>query len=122
MRLSFAREGLRPGTPQPASAKRSRSGDTLCAILLECVRERKSVSAEPEELACPRIAQEEQRSRSELLREAMRVYIEVRRSRTRPGDDPEVRAAIAIQDAISRKSPGTGQDSTADVRRWREVR
>ena len=68
------------------------------------------------------IAQEEQRSRSELLREAMRVYIEVRRSKKRPGDDPDVRAAIAIQDAIASKSPGTDQDSTADIRRWREVR
>ena len=68
------------------------------------------------------IAQEEQRSRSELLREAMRVYIEVRRSKKRPGDDPDVRAAIAIQDAISKKSPGTGQDSTAEIRRWREAR
>ena len=69
-----------------------------------------------------RIAREEQRSRSELLREAMRVYIEVRRSRPRPGDDPEVQAAIALQDALSRKSSGAGQDSTADIRRWRDAR
>lgn len=68
------------------------------------------------------IARAEQRSRSELLREAMRVYIEVRRSEKRPGDDPDVRAAIAIQDAIAKKAPGTGQDSTADIRRWREAR
>ena len=40
-----------------------------------------------------RIARDEQRSRSELLREAMRVYIEVRRNKRRPGDDPRVRAA-----------------------------
>ena len=69
-----------------------------------------------------RIAREEQRSRSELLREAMRVYIEVRRTKRRPGDDPEVRAAVAAQDALSLKSPGIGQDSTADIRRWRETR
>jgi metal-responsive CopG/Arc/MetJ family transcriptional regulator len=69
-----------------------------------------------------RIAQEEQRSRSELLREAMRVYIRVRRSKIRPGADPEVRAAVAAQDALSRKSPGTGQDSTVDIRRWRQAR
>jgi metal-responsive CopG/Arc/MetJ family transcriptional regulator len=68
------------------------------------------------------IAREEQRSRSELLREAMRVYIEVRRGGKRPGDEPEVRAAIAVQDALSAKSPGDGQDSTADIRRWREAR
>ena len=40
-----------------------------------------------------RIARDEQRSRSELLREAMRVYIEVRRNKSRPGDDPRVRAS-----------------------------
>jgi metal-responsive CopG/Arc/MetJ family transcriptional regulator len=69
-----------------------------------------------------RIAQDEQRSRSELLREAMRVYIEVRRKQRRPGDDPRVRAAVAIQDTLARKAPGAGEDSTSDVRRWREAR
>jgi metal-responsive CopG/Arc/MetJ family transcriptional regulator len=69
-----------------------------------------------------RIAQEEQRSRSAVLQAALRLYIEMRRSTKRPGDDPEVRAAIAIQDALSQKSPGTGQDSTFDIRRQREAR
>lgn len=68
-----------------------------------------------------RIAQQEQRSRSELLREVMRVYIELHRKKTRPGDDPEVRAAVAAQDALSRKAPGTGQDSTLDIRRARQA-
>jgi len=52
----------------------------------------------------------------------MRVYIDVRRNKSRPGDDPRIRAAIATQDALSLKAPGTGEDSTADVRRWREAR
>jgi metal-responsive CopG/Arc/MetJ family transcriptional regulator len=69
-----------------------------------------------------RIARDEQRSRSELLREAMRLYIEVRRNKRRPGDDPRVRAAIATQDALSRKAPGTGEDSVDDIRRWRAAR
>ncbi len=69
-----------------------------------------------------RIAEEEQRSRSELLREAMRVYISVRRGETHPGDDPVVRRAVAAQDRLSRLAPGDGEDSTADVRRWREAR
>jgi metal-responsive CopG/Arc/MetJ family transcriptional regulator len=68
------------------------------------------------------IAREEQRSRSELLREALRVYIEVRRGGRRPGDDPKVRAAVATQDALSLKDPGEGEDSTSDVRHWREAR
>jgi metal-responsive CopG/Arc/MetJ family transcriptional regulator len=69
-----------------------------------------------------RIAQEEHRSRSELLREAMRLYIEMRRGEKRPGDVPRVRSAVMAQDALSRLAPGTGEDSTADVRRWREAR
>lgn len=69
-----------------------------------------------------RIAEEEHRSRSELLREAMRLYIELRRGRRRPGDDPRVQSAVAVQDALARLVPGAGEDSTADVRRWREVR
>ncbi len=69
-----------------------------------------------------RIAREEHRSRSELLREAMRLYMEVRRGQRRPGDDPRVRSAVATQDALARLAPGDGEDSTADVRRWREAR
>ncbi len=68
-----------------------------------------------------RIAQEEHRSRSELLREAMRLYMEMRRGEKRPGDVPRVRSAVMAQDALSRLAPGTGEDSEADVRRWREA-
>jgi metal-responsive CopG/Arc/MetJ family transcriptional regulator len=69
-----------------------------------------------------RIAGEEHRSRSELLREAMRPYIEVRRGHRRPGDDSRVQSAVAAQDTLARLAPGTGEDSTAEVRRWREAR
>ena len=68
------------------------------------------------------IAKQEHRSRSELLREAMRLYITVRRGAGRPGDDPRVQAAIAIQDAIAQTEPGTGEDSVEDLRHWRETR
>jgi metal-responsive CopG/Arc/MetJ family transcriptional regulator len=69
-----------------------------------------------------RISKAEHRSRSELLREAMRLYIEVRRGQRRPGDDPRVQSAVAAQDALARVAPGAGEDSTGDVRRWREAR
>ena len=69
-----------------------------------------------------RIAREEHRSRSELLREAMRLYIQMRRGERRPGDDPRVQAAVATQDALARLAPGTGEDSAVDIRRWREAR
>lgn len=67
------------------------------------------------------VAREEHRSRSELLREALRLYMEMRRGQRRPGDDPRVQAAVAAQDALARLAPGAGEDSTADVRRWRST-
>lgn len=67
-----------------------------------------------------RVAQEEHRSRSELMREAMRLYLEVQNKRKRPGDDPMIRRAVAVQDAISRLSPGSGEDSVDEIRQWRE--
>ena len=39
-----------------------------------------------------RIAREEHRSRSELLREAMRLCIEMRRGDRKSGDNPRVRS------------------------------
>jgi len=69
-----------------------------------------------------RVAQEEHRSRSELVREALRFYIGLRESQGRPDVKPLVRQAIQVQDRLSQIAPGTGQDSTADIRQWRETR
>jgi len=69
-----------------------------------------------------RIAREEHRSRSELLREAMRLYMEMRRGEKRPGDVPRARSAVTVQDALARLVPGTDEDSAADVRHGREAR
>jgi CopG family transcriptional regulator / antitoxin EndoAI len=69
-----------------------------------------------------RVARDEHRSRSELLREAVRLYMEVRQARSQPGSDPRVQAAVAMQDALARSAPGNGQDSSVDIRRWRETR
>ena len=69
-----------------------------------------------------RLAREEHRSRSELVREAIRHYIEMRRRQRPPGQIPQVQQAVTIQDKLAKFSPGTDEDSTADVRRWREVR
>jgi metal-responsive CopG/Arc/MetJ family transcriptional regulator len=69
-----------------------------------------------------RLAREERRSRSELVREALRLYLEVRRGGRLPGDDPRVRRAVAVQDALARVAPGAGEDSTAALRAWREAR
>ncbi|MSP13554.1 MAG: ribbon-helix-helix protein, CopG family [Chloroflexi bacterium] len=69
-----------------------------------------------------RVAHEENRSRSELLREAMRLYMEFRAHKKVPGDDPLIQKAVAVQDALARLAPGTGEDSTEEIRRWRESR
>jgi metal-responsive CopG/Arc/MetJ family transcriptional regulator len=68
------------------------------------------------------VAQAEHRSRSGLIREALRRYMETREGQIRPGDLPQVRAAVASINALSQIAPGTGEDSTEDVRRWREAR
>jgi metal-responsive CopG/Arc/MetJ family transcriptional regulator len=68
-----------------------------------------------------RIAQEEHRTRSELVYEAVRLYIQIRNHQRRPGDIPQVQRAVATQDALSRLAPGSGEDSTSEIRRWREA-
>ena len=69
-----------------------------------------------------RIAYEEHRNRSELIREALRHYMEARQQVARPGDLPRVRAAVESINALAQVAPGAGEDSTEDVRYWREVR
>jgi len=81
------------------------------------------VSLPPEFLAeVDRIAREEHRSRSELFREAMRLYIGLRQKTKGPGGDPLVQSAVAIQNNLSHLHPGTDEDSTSDVRRWRDTK
>jgi metal-responsive CopG/Arc/MetJ family transcriptional regulator len=84
----------------------------------------KVMIAFPDELLAEvdRIANEEHRSRSELVREAIRLYIEKRRKPGKPGDIPHVRQAVTTQDALSSLTHGAGEDSAADLRRWREAR
>jgi len=69
-----------------------------------------------------RLAREEQRSRSELIREALRFYIGLRQAQGRPGANPLVRQAILVQDRLSQVASGGGQDSTTDIRHWRKAR
>jgi len=69
-----------------------------------------------------RLAQQEHRSRSELVREALRLYMGRSGAGKYAGANARMRQALAVQDDLSRLSPGAGEDSTADVRRWREAR
>lgn len=69
-----------------------------------------------------RVAREEHRSRSELVREALRSYMRQRQGQGSPGTNPLVRQAVMAQDQLSEAAPGTGEDSTAEIRQWREAR
>ena len=68
------------------------------------------------------VARRELRSHSELLREALRLYMRLSQNRVPPGADPLVQQALATQNRLALVAPGTGEDSTSDVRRWRETR
>ena len=67
-----------------------------------------------------RLAKEEHRGRSELVREAIRLYISLKREKTRLEMDHRVREAVKIQDQISRIAAGIGEDTVSDIRRWQE--
>jgi predicted nucleotidyltransferase len=68
-----------------------------------------------------RIARKEHRSRSELVREALRFYIGLRQEQRLPGANPFVRQALMVQDRLSHTALGTGEDSTADIRQMRDA-
>ncbi len=66
------------------------------------------------------VAAEEHRSRSELIREAIRVYFETRgRRRGSLLDKPNVQWALRVQEEASKKLEGSGWDGASEIRRWR---
>lgn len=69
-----------------------------------------------------RVAAAENRSRSELVREALRQYVELRVRPRRPIDDPRVQEAVASMNALARKAKPGGEDSTDIIRRFRDAR
>lgn len=72
-------------------------------------------------LAIDRLAREEHRTRSELLREAARRYMEARQQPRRPIDRPEVRQALAVMDRLaSLDRPTAGWSAGKALRRDRE--
>jgi hypothetical protein len=52
----------------------------------------------------------------------LRLYMGLRRDHSYPGANPHVLRALMVQDSLARLSPGTGEDSTIEVRKWREAR
>ena len=69
-----------------------------------------------------RRAKEEQRSRSEFLREAVRFYLRAQQGVSAPGELPEVQQAVSIQDQLAAAVTDTMTDSTDVLRRWRDRR
>jgi len=67
------------------------------------------------------VATEENRSRSELIREATRRYIAERPGGRRPIDNPEIRAAVESMDRIASKF-SEGFNSTGMIREMRDKR
>ncbi|MEK7399530.1 MAG: ribbon-helix-helix domain-containing protein [Candidatus Poribacteria bacterium] len=68
------------------------------------------------------IAKEEKRSRSDLLREAINLYLKGRKKQEIPFGNPRVKNAIIIQDALANQDSLKEWNSTAEIRRWREKR
>ncbi|MCL5292705.1 MAG: ribbon-helix-helix protein, CopG family [Actinobacteria bacterium] len=67
-------------------------------------------------------ADEEHRSRSEVIREASRRYlIERSAKRRRPIDDPKIREALEVMDRLAKKIK-PDWDSTKTIREMRDTR
>jgi metal-responsive CopG/Arc/MetJ family transcriptional regulator len=68
-----------------------------------------------------RIAKEEHRSRSELLREAFRVYIGIKKDSQSISllEKPKVKKALSIQQKSKKRLKEIKWNSTVEIRRWR---
>lgn len=66
-------------------------------------------------------ARAEQRTRGELIHEAIEQYL-LDKGRLRRWKDPAVLNAIATQDRIARLAEGQQSDELAEIRRMRESR
>jgi predicted nucleotidyltransferase len=68
-----------------------------------------------------RVAQEEHRSRSELVREALRLYIRLRRGQSQPGATPPVPTAVSTHDQPSPAASSRSGEGAAPSRPVREA-
>lgn len=65
-------------------------------------------------------AKAEHRSRSELVREALRSYLRTGGRRGDISDRPEVKRAIQLQDEMRRRHEGSGYSGSEAVRKMRD--
>jgi CopG family transcriptional regulator/antitoxin EndoAI len=78
----------------------------------------------PEEMLCEldHEAREEHRSRSEFIREAVRLFLEVKKSKTIPGRISKIQNAIAVQDSLANADSVQNWNGTEEIRKWRASR
>jgi CopG family transcriptional regulator / antitoxin EndoAI len=78
----------------------------------------------PEEMLCEldHEARQEHRSRSEFIREAVRLFLEVKKSKTIPGRISRIQNAVAVQDSLASKDSVQNWNGTEEIRKWRTSR
>lgn len=78
----------------------------------------------PEEMLAEmdREARDDHRSRSEFIREAVRYFLEFRKSGKIPGKISPIQAAAAVQDALAEEDKDESWSGTDEIRKWRESR
>lgn len=69
-----------------------------------------------------KISSEEHRNRSELIREALRKYMELKKSHERPIDNPIIQRSMQIQTKTAEKLHKYKFNSTDVIREMREER
>jgi len=78
----------------------------------------------PEEMLCEldHEARQEHRSRSEFIREAVRLFLEVKKSKTIPGRISQIQNAVAVQDSLASTDSVQNWNGTEEIRKWRASR
>jgi metal-responsive CopG/Arc/MetJ family transcriptional regulator len=76
----------------------------------------------PEELLneIDKKAKKDHRSRSEFIREAVRLLLEVGKVHSVPGQDLRVQKAIAVQDSLANRDVAENWDGADEIRKWRD--
>ena len=76
----------------------------------------------PEELLneIDKKAKKDHRSRSEFIREAVRLLLEVGKGRSVPGQDPRVQKAIVVQDLLASRDIAENWEGADEIRKWRD--
>ena len=64
-------------------------------------------------------AKEDHRSRSEFIREAVRHFLELKKTQSVPGQIQRVQKAVSVQDALAKEDSSKDWNGTEEIRKWR---